>query len=711
MGFEVMNAPYVFGNYLVGVAGFKDGRDKTCGRRTHFDEECRPLWFSGGYKFVRDDDARFEEQPFMIFDHFDDGGLSGGERNLPKWIVSQDYNSSICLSRSARGSRDLSSEQKDIANAFVSRFIEAHGAVEEKISDNAQFCNVAVKEQVIAPDWIVLTSNDFTEWTLSIIELNETRRALKDFNYESYCQLHEQDTVDLSLDERVLPTLRFPANLSAFEFQPEEKNADENVIGWMRFIGSQMRKYGILMKLIMQATDVMIELNIAEKDLFTSLLCGQHSLIPITREFVTLEHELFPWILAPQNHEHNLTDFNPFKSMPSDLQASSCLLLNTTEVKHEDELNFFPALDENTSPLDCTYTSSIWKLWNRFRSKEGSKGFVTSAGSNQMDYLLTLLRGVRAVTDVQIEVFHYGDDDLKPSDQELLLKEFGHRKVFLRDIHDYVDQRVLQAKGWDAKPFVTLFANASEVAYLDSDVSFFQNPEVFFEQEIFKCRGAQFFLDRLSTSRWAKLPEVLDAVAPVASEERQSTRLVQLGYVTWEMESGVVVVDKSSRFLGLLGACRLLDHFPRRKTYSDDFHLIGDKDHWWLGFEMMQEPYMFSHYAGGAVGTKNDKGQTCGRLFHADDYGRPLWMNGGYKYSEDNEKSYPDDPWIRLEYYDDGGHRSEFKDGLPEWEVKPWTLMCIKPSKRGPRVLPRKYREHIRPYPAIFRDLYEQHHH
>eukprot|EP00475_Leptophrys_vorax_P009450 TRINITY_DN16277_c0_g2_i1.p1 TRINITY_DN16277_c0_g2~~TRINITY_DN16277_c0_g2_i1.p1 ORF type:complete len:477 (-),score=102.99 TRINITY_DN16277_c0_g2_i1:90-1520(-) len=474
----------------------------------------------------------------------------------------------------------------------------------------------------------------------------------------------------------------------------------------MRFVSSQMRKFASLFDIIKDANDLLSgDLGVIEDDLFSALLCGNHTLKLLAREFVTMEHELFPWILGPEKHHDESKDLNP---MSYEFSSCSYSFMDTSKVMHDGALKFFPARETHLG--NCAYTSSMWRLWKNFQTHPDTKGFVTSAGSNQMNYLRTLLRGIRSMSDIQIEIFYYGDDDLKPEHQKLLMEEFKGQNVILRDIHEYFDQRILKAEIWDIKPFVTLMSNATQVAYIDTDVAFFQNPEDLFNQQIYRCHGAQFFLDRtMYGNGFNNIRQLMNDVAPEVSAEGQSTRVFQLGNILFEMESGVVIIDKARRFSGLLGVCRLMDYFPRRNTYGSHWQIGGDKEYWWIGFEMMKEPYMFSHYIGGSVGTKErETGRTCGRLLHMDDSGRPLWMNGGYKYAEDVVGDFASLPWMEFLEYDDGGHRSEISErALPTWHVWEWKKLCLDNSRRGPRSLPRKYRDVVNVFLTHFKTLYE----
>lgn len=96
-----------------------------------------------------------------------------------------------------------------------------------------------------------------------------------------------------------------------------------------------------------------------------------------------------------------------------------------------------------------------------------------------------------------------------------------------------------------------------------------------------------------------------------------------------EQESGVVLINKRTRFLGLLATCKSNGKWERDIVSYKVFH--GDKETFWTGFELIQEPYVFMRNYGGVIGElrpDNDK-SVCGAQLHEDYQGRPLWWNGG----------------------------------------------------------------------------------
>ena len=125
-----------------------------------------------------------------------------------------------------------------------------------------------------------------------------------------------------------------------------------------------------------------------------------------------------------------------------------------------------------------------------------------------------------------------------------------------------------------------------------------------------------------------------------ASAYSQSFRIFN-GKTAHEQESGVVLVNKNTNILGLLATCLL--NVGEIRDYAYD-RVFGDKETFWLGFEAIQEQYIFHAPLPGAAGAaKSLSGgefEICGRqLIHVDAFGIPLWVNGGIAVSKYDPKS------------------------------------------------------------------------
>ena len=125
-----------------------------------------------------------------------------------------------------------------------------------------------------------------------------------------------------------------------------------------------------------------------------------------------------------------------------------------------------------------------------------------------------------------------------------------------------------------------------------------------------------------------------------ASAFSQTLRIFN-GQTAHEQESGVVLINKNTNLLGLLATCLLNVGEIRDFSYE---RVFGDKETFWLGFETIQERYIFHPPLPGAAGigkvTKNGEHEVCGRqLIHVDSLGIPIWVNGGIAISKYDRNS------------------------------------------------------------------------
>lgn len=100
-----------------------------------------------------------------------------------------------------------------------------------------------------------------------------------------------------------------------------------------------------------------------------------------------------------------------------------------------------------------------------------------------------------------------------------------------------------------------------------------------------------------------------------------------------EQESGVVVVDKKKALTGLLSSCKMNGVTECNAVVYR--HVYGDKETYWVGFEVTQTSYAFVKSFAGVIGS-HGRGDTdgspeyiCGNHIHFDANGKPLWLNGG----------------------------------------------------------------------------------
>lgn len=144
----------------------------------------------------------------------------------------------------------------------------------------------------------------------------------------------------------------------------------------------------------------------------------------------------------------------------------------------------------------------------------------------------------------------------------------------------------------------------------------------------YKATGALFFFDRTLFQDSHGMPEFMTKIMPVMSSFPPMSRTFNR-LSAHEQESGVVLINKKDRFLGMLATCKMNGKWERDLVSYKVFH--GDKETFWIGFEMIQDPYVFMRNYGGVIGElrQDNTKSVCGAQLHQDSAGRPLWWNGG----------------------------------------------------------------------------------
>ncbi|KAF9321993.1 hypothetical protein BGZ91_004433 [Linnemannia elongata] len=274
------------------------------------------------------------------------------------------------------------------------------------------------------------------------------------------------------------------------------------------------------------------------------------------------------------------------------------------------DVDFFLRLEKRLYPFLHLKHRTSFSLQDSYRGK----GFVLCAGNNQFKFIVSSIQAIRRLQpDLPIQLFHMGDGDLSRERQEYVREMTNDIEVL--DITEFLDNDYMKLGGWSIKAFSLLASRFEEAMLIDSDAYFLQ------------------------------------------------------GISTHEQESGVVVINKKTRLNGLLAICKMNSKWERDLHSYKVFY--GDKETFWVGFEMVQEPYSFMRTYGGVVGELRDdpvkeieklearleqegdgrseverqmdrdeierqkkrpvleKESVCGAQLHLDYLGQPMWWNGG----------------------------------------------------------------------------------
>ncbi|OHW97263.1 glycosyl transferase [Colletotrichum incanum] len=256
----------------------------------------------------------------------------------------------------------------------------------------------------------------------------------------------------------------------------------------------------------------------------------------------------------------------------------------------------------------------------------GSRGFVIPTGRETLRYATHLIGSLKEIlhSNVTIQIVYAGDEDLPPEDRERLHSRFS--EVQFLDILTVVDDTALRLVkgGWAIKAFAALYAPFEKVILSDADSVFVQAPETLFLDPSYESTGALLFHDRLL---WQH--------AFADRHEWWRSSLVWTEDYAEEGDSGLVVTDESRLdvLMGLLHVAWQNTYDVREEvTYKITY---GDKESWWLGFELSGASYAFEKHYGAMVGwVKNKVADTVQRICsfvigHIDVGDELIWYNGG----------------------------------------------------------------------------------
>ncbi|DBA98760.1 hypothetical protein WJX77_012685 [Trebouxia sp. C0004] len=265
-----------------------------------------------------------------------------------------------------------------------------------------------------------------------------------------------------------------------------------------------------------------------------------------------------------------------------------------------------------------------------------TRGLVIPCGTSDFHFALHLVAAVRQVfnSTLPIEVMYAGDSDLS-EDQRDALESVG-KDIRTVDILHFFDENTvgLLGGGWAIKPFAILASSFKQVIIADSDVVFLQSPEAAFSHPGYIRTGTLYFHDRIVPGS----NDVHDWWRNIMQGRTPSPMMAKsafwAGKTVHEQESGVVLFNKDNRsvLIGLLYAAWMnTRHIRSEATYR---LTLGDKESYWMAFELAKIPYFFDDVYASAIGhvTKSSTDQKpllCpSHLLHLDYQGKPLWYNG-----------------------------------------------------------------------------------
>lgn len=271
----------------------------------------------------------------------------------------------------------------------------------------------------------------------------------------------------------------------------------------------------------------------------------------------------------------------------------------------------------------------------------GSRGIIIHVGGGQesvrfASHLIVSLRRV-LYSKLPIQIAYAGDKDLSPRDRVRIQSMKGATDMEFLDVLSVFNDTTLrlQGAGWAIKPFALLASKFEQAILIDANVVFMQKPEKLFEQRPYVNKGAYLFHDRLLWKDMVPKRHIWwkDQIKE-PSDELKKSQVWQERY-SEECDTGVIVVDKSKIpiFTGLLHIAWQNTRAVREEVAYKLGH--GDKESWWLGFELTGARYEFEAHYGSVIGWGDSPdiskvNMVCSfGVAHLDTHGQPLWYNGG----------------------------------------------------------------------------------
>ncbi|RHY83746.1 hypothetical protein DYB35_010061, partial [Aphanomyces astaci] len=277
------------------------------------------------------------------------------------------------------------------------------------------------------------------------------------------------------------------------------------------------------------------------------------------------------------------------------------------------------------------------------KTQHATRGFVVPMFDAMIPIGVSLIQELRRYGNNDVIQVYHCLGELSPLSMQLLHRADDFIEVI--DVcHEYVTQGNLtleQAKDFRnfyIKPLALIHTRLEDVILLDADDILFSDPAALWDVPAYKATGTIFFYDREINEnsylngkhRWTNDAGVdveentLREMVRMFESERFGLRRNQPSdhvrnslpfnsQGAHEQDSSVVVVDKRRHHIAMDVLWFLITAWRYRFTYS-----WGDKENFWLAYELSQSPYSFSPHGTSAAGGRqgHDVQTVCGDIAH-----------------------------------------------------------------------------------------------
>ncbi|ETI34496.1 hypothetical protein F443_19002 [Phytophthora nicotianae P1569] len=254
------------------------------------------------------------------------------------------------------------------------------------------------------------------------------------------------------------------------------------------------------------------------------------------------------------------------------------------------------------------------------------KGIIMCMHNDAVPMGLSLVRELRCLGNQElVQIYHCFPEEMSEENRALLLGA-DNRLEIVDVCTDLVGRQVLTQevaeafRNWWIKPLAMYHTDITEVMLLDIDDVFMHDPAILRTTEGYKKTGTTFFYDRVLFSREFFNQDVngtsylkrmlndfdyakygLESGAPPSKGLKRS--YAYRGMTSHEQDSSLVVIDKSRSGQAMPILFWLITEERFRREFS-----YGDKETFWISFELAQQEYFFSPWGVGGISssTNND---------------------------------------------------------------------------------------------------------
>jgi FkbM family methyltransferase len=309
------------------------------------------------------------------------------------------------------------------------------------------------------------------------------------------------------------------------------------------------------------------------------------------------------------------------------------------------------------------------------------RGIVTCAGGAKYFtcawVLIWLLR--RYGCTLPIEVWYLGLEEMDPTMHRLLGSLGNVRLVDAVALSRQLppDQQPRRLGGWESKAFAIQHSTFREVLFLDADQVPTRDPSYLFDAAEYRDSGCVFWPD-YPPNGWCITRTGFEAAGlPVPGNTKNAKWKNPTDYRP--VESGQILIDKARHWKPLLLCRHINDHsdfwYRHAAEKKGVNHIYGDKDTFYLAWQVLSVPYAMPRDAGWTGGKS-----TSGAFLQHDFAGKVLFQHRVQPVTKwslhgDNHRTPNLVGWNHCE--------AALADLRSRWTGSPWQWHDTHPDDRG----------------------------